>query len=63
MDGTMRSGIFIGRKVGIVQKHHQASGTITKGTVVKILTNAPNHSQGIKVMIENGIIGRVKEME
>lgn len=62
MDGTKRSDIKIGSKVYVVQKQDQRSGKLTEGTVKRILTNSPNHHHGIKVMLESGIVGRVKEI-
>lgn len=62
MDGTKRSDIKIGSKVFVVQKQDQKSGKLTEGTVKRILTNSPNHHYGIKVMLESGIVGRVKEI-
>jgi uncharacterized repeat protein (TIGR03833 family) len=38
LDGTKRANIAVGRQVSIVQKHHQASGTLTEGVVERILT-------------------------
>jgi uncharacterized repeat protein (TIGR03833 family) len=61
MDGTKRSNINIGDKVKVVQKKHQRSGKLTEGIVKKILTNSPKHPHGIKVMLESGIVGRVKK--
>ena len=58
----MRKDIKIGTKVQVVQKQDQRSGKLTAGTVQKILTNAQVHPHGIKVMIENGVVGRVKEI-
>jgi len=62
MDGTQRSDIEIGSEVAIVQKHHQRSGELTEGIVKRILTKSPNHPHGIKVMLEDGIVGRVKHV-
>ncbi len=62
MDGTKRSNITRGSKVLVVQKQDQRSGKLTEGIVDKILTNSPNHHHGIKVMLEGGIVGRVKEI-
>ena len=62
MDGTKRENIKIGSKVLVVQKQDQRSGKLTEGVVLKLLTNSPNHPHGIKVMLEDGIIGRVKEI-
>lgn len=63
MDGTKRSDIKVGSKVLVVQKQDQRSGKLTEGIVQRILTNSPNHHHGIKVMLESGIVGRVKEIE
>ncbi len=62
MDGTNRNDIKIGSEVAVVQKHHQRSGELTEGIVKRILTKSPNHPHGIKVMLENGIVGRVKQV-
>lgn len=62
MDGSKRANIKIGSSVKVVQKHHQRSGELTEGVVVKLLTKSPNHPHGIKVMLEGGIVGRVKEV-
>ena len=62
MNGNNRQNIKLGTKVRIVQKQDQRSGKLTEGVVQKILTNSSNHPHGIKVMLENGIVGRVKEV-
>lgn len=59
-DGTIRKDISVGAEVQVVQKHHQRSGELTEGIVKRILTKSPNHTHGIKVMLESGIVGRVK---
>lgn len=61
MDGTKRSDITIGSKVFVVQKQDQRTGKLTEGVVKRILTNSPQHPHGIKVMLESGIVGRVKK--
>jgi uncharacterized repeat protein (TIGR03833 family) len=63
MDGTKRSNINIGAAVKIVQKQDQSTGKLTEGVVKKILTNSSVHPHGIKVMLESGIVGRVKEIK
>lgn len=63
MDGTKRKDIKQGTKVKVVQKQDQRSGKLTEGIVKKILTNSDTHPHGIKVMLEDGIVGRVKEIE
>jgi uncharacterized repeat protein (TIGR03833 family) len=62
MNGTTRSSIKPGTKVRIVEKQNQRSGQLTEGIVQKILTKSPTHPHGIKVMLDNGIVGRVKEI-
>ncbi|MDA3838454.1 MAG: YwbE family protein [Candidatus Delongbacteria bacterium] len=62
MNGTIRENIKIGFKVNIVLKQDQRSGTLTKGVVKDILTKSPKHSHGIKVRLECGLVGRVKEI-
>lgn len=60
MDGTIRKDIKVGTKVLVVQKQDQRSGKLTEGVVQKLLTNSEVHPRGIKVMLEGGIVGRVK---
>lgn len=62
MNGTERKNIRPGIKVKIVQKQHQRTGQLTEGVVKDVLTNSPVHPHGIKVRLDNGIIGRVKEV-
>lgn len=62
MEGTIRKDIKIGGLVSVVQKHHQRSGELTDGVIIRILTKSPQHTHGIKVMLEGGIVGRVKKI-
>ena len=62
MDGTKRDNVKLGAKVKVVQKQDQNSGKLTEGVVYKILTNSQTHPHGIKVMLQNGVVGRVKEV-
>ena len=62
MDGSNRNNIKVGSQVLVVEKHNQRSGELTEGVVSRILTNSKNHPHGIKVMLENGTVGRVKEV-
>ena len=62
MNGNNRNDIKIGLTVLVVEKHNQRSGELTEGVVSKILTNSKNHPHGIKVMLEDGTVGRVKEV-
>ncbi|WP_341221246.1 YwbE family protein [Polaribacter atrinae] len=62
IDGRQRKNIEIGLFVEIVQKPHQRSGELTKGVIAKILTNSQNHPYGIKVQLESGLVGRIKNI-
>lgn len=61
MDGTKRANIQVGMAVKVVKKQDQRTGKLTEGIVSRILTNSPTHPHGIKVMLEDGTVGRVKE--
>lgn len=60
--GTERKNIQVGCTVEIVQKHHQRTGELTEGIVKRLLTNSAKHPHGIKVQLETGEVGRVKEV-
>ena len=60
MEGTILKDIKIGSKVKIVEKQNQKNGILSEGIVKDILTNSSNHPHGIKVRLENGLVGRVK---
>ncbi|GGO70377.1 YwbE family protein [Bowmanella pacifica] len=62
MSGNLRANVRKGLDVAIVQKQHQRSGQLTEGVVKDILTNSPNHPHGIKVRLESGEVGRVKQI-
>ena len=62
MDGRKRSNIKLGQLVRIVQKQDQRTGELTEGYVARILTKSPQHPHGIKVKLETGEVGRVKEI-
>lgn len=62
MDGTRREQIHPGSRVHIVLKKDQRSGILTEGIVKDILTKSPVHPHGIKVRLEGGEVGRVKEI-
>ncbi len=61
MDGRNRSDIKPGLEVKIVLKKDQRTGHLTEGVVKDILTNSSFHPHGIKVRLESGDVGRVKE--
>ncbi len=62
MDGTRRADIKAGSRVRIVMKQDQRSGRLTEGIVQDVLTNSPEHPYGIKVRLETGEVGRVKQI-
>jgi uncharacterized repeat protein (TIGR03833 family) len=57
-----RADIKPGMKVILVTKENQRSGELTEGIVKDILTRSSKHPHGIKVRLENGIVGRVKKI-
>ena len=60
MSLPQRNEIRPGLRVQIVEKQNQRTGALTEGTVARILTSSSSHPHGIKVMLENGRVGRVK---
>jgi len=52
----------VGMQVKVVQKQDQRSGLLTDGIVANILTKSGTHPHGIKVRLQSGIVGRVKEI-
>ena len=62
MDGNNRAEIKVGTCVKVVQKQDQQTGKMTEGVVQAILTKSSTHPHGIKVRLEGGIVGRVKEI-
>lgn len=61
MNGTNRVNIKTGLRVQIVLKKDQGTGALTQGIVKDILTKSPQHAHGIKVRLETGEVGRVKQ--
>ncbi len=62
MDGTHRKNIHPGQRVVIVLKKDQRTGKLTQGVVKDLLTKSSTHPHGIKVRLETGEVGRVKEI-
>lgn len=62
MAGETRKDIRPGLEVEIVQKQDQRTGKRTRGIVRDILTSSPTHPHGIKVRLQSGEVGRVKEI-
>jgi uncharacterized repeat protein (TIGR03833 family) len=62
MSEFKRSEIKTGMQVKVVLKEDQRTGNLTEGIVKDILTKSPKHPHGIKVRLESGEVGRVKEV-
>ena len=62
MNGNHRADIKVGMQVKVVRKQDQRSGLLTDGIVANILTKSGTHPHGIKVRLQSGIVGRVKEI-
>ena len=62
MNGQSRSDIKPGITVWIVLKQDQRTGKLTKGVVQDVLTKSSRHPHGIKVRLEDGQVGRVKQI-
>ena len=62
MSGSDRKDIKPGLRVDIVLKQDQQSGKTTRGVVKDVLTKSARHPHGIKVRLETGEVGRVKEI-
>ncbi|MFC1913370.1 YwbE family protein [Chloroflexota bacterium] len=63
MSGTNRTTIRQGLRVAIIMKIDQHSGKLTEGVVKDILTDSHLHPHGIKVRLESGQVGRIKEIK
>jgi uncharacterized repeat protein (TIGR03833 family) len=62
MNGQTRSQLQPGIEVDIVLKQDQRTGKTTRGIVKDILTKSANHPHGIKVRLQDGQVGRVKNI-
>ena len=62
MDGRNRRDIRSGVEVDIVLKKDQRTGRLTRGVVKDILTKSAQHPHGIKVRLDTGEVGRVKNI-
>lgn len=62
MEGTRRADIRPGTAVMVELSEDKRTGRLTGGKVKEILTSSPNHPHGIKVMLENGMVGRIKRI-
>ena len=62
MSEIKRADLQTGMQVRVVMKEDQRTGRLTEGIVKDILTKSPKHPHGIKVRLETGEVGRVKEI-
>jgi uncharacterized repeat protein (TIGR03833 family) len=62
MEGTRRADIKPGISVMVELTEDKRTGRLTGGRVKEVLTSSPNHPHGIKVMLENGLVGRIKQI-
>ncbi len=63
MNGTRRADVKAGIEVLVELAEDKRTGRLTGGIVKEILTSSPNHPHGIKVMLENGQVGRIKQIK
>ena len=57
-----RDELAPGISVVIIEKHNQQSGIESTGIVERILSPGFSHPHGIKVMLSDGRVGRVKRI-
>lgn len=62
MEGTRRADIKPGIVVMVELTQDKRTGRLTGGKVKEVLTTSPNHPHGIKVMLESGLVGRIKQI-
>jgi uncharacterized repeat protein (TIGR03833 family) len=62
MEGTRRADVRPGISVMVELTEDKRTGRLTGGKVKEVLTSSPNHPHGIKVMLENGLVGRIKQI-
>ncbi len=62
MEGTRRADIKPGIEVMVELHEDKRTGRLTEGRVKEVLTSSPNHPHGIKVLLENGQVGRIKQI-
>lgn len=62
MEGKRRADVKPGINVMVELTEDKRTGRLTGGTVMEVLTTAPTHPHGIKVKLENGLVGRIKKI-
>lgn len=61
-EGTRRADVRPGILVMVELQEDKRTGKLTSGRVKEVLTSSPIHPHGIKVMLENGLVGRIKQI-
>ncbi|MCJ8502869.1 YwbE family protein [Desulfatitalea alkaliphila] len=61
-NGQYRVHVRTGSTVAVVLKSDQRTGRLTRGIVKDVLTRAARHTRGIKVRLQDGQVGRVREI-
>ena len=62
MEGTRKANVRPGIDVMVELAEDKRTGKLTGGKVKEVLTTAPVHPHGIKVRLENGQVGRIKQI-
>jgi uncharacterized repeat protein (TIGR03833 family) len=62
MEGTRRADIRPGIFVMVELSEDKRTGKLTGGRVKEVLTSSPSHPHGIKVMLDSGLVGRIKQI-
>ena len=62
LDGKRKENVQPGDIVRVVEKHNQKTGKLAEGVVKDVLTPSAVHPHGIKVLLESGVVGRIKEI-
>ncbi len=62
MEGTRRADVRPGISVMVELTEDKRTGRLTGGRVKEVLTSSPTHPHGIKVLLENGQVGRIKQI-
>jgi uncharacterized repeat protein (TIGR03833 family) len=61
-EGTRRADVRPGIDVMVELTEDKRTGRLTEGKVKEVLTSSPTHPHGIKVLLENGLVGRIKQI-
>lgn len=62
MSVTKRVDLRAGMRVQVIEKQNQRTGELSEGVIARILTSSSTHPRGIKVMLEDGRVGRVEKI-